>query len=99
MTFSKHGKCGTCFQLELSGPICHCLDLLWVSPYLPTLNDVSQKTEGMGVELTLLGFHIELVLQESLENLTDMGDMVGHILGKNKNVIQVNKNKTSEEIF
>ncbi len=50
------------------------------------------------MEFTLFRFDVELILQESLENLVDMGDVVRHVFRKNENVIQVNKHKTVDEV-
>jgi len=50
------------------------------------------------MELTLLCFDIEPILQESLQHLPDMLDMLGGVLGKDQNIIQVHIHKMAQHI-
>lgn len=46
------------------------------------------------VELTLLGFHEQLVLQEALKNLSDMKNVFLGRLGKKQDVVKVDEHET-----
>lgn len=63
-------------------PICYCSDFVWVRLHLPALDNVPKVTHGAGVEFTLFCFDKQFILQESLQNLTDMGDVFRLVLGQ-----------------
>lgn len=50
------------------------------------------------MELAFFLFHTKLILHELLQNLTNMGDMIRLVLGKNQNVIKIDKHKAVEEV-
>ena len=50
------------------------------------------------MELTFLCFSEQFVLQQAGEDLSDLGHMFFDRAGKNQDVIQVNENKSVEEI-
>jgi hypothetical protein len=65
-------------------PIHHCFHLSRIHLNIALSNDISHKDDRRAVELTLLGFHKQLVLQETLKDLSDMEYMFLGRLGKNR---------------
>lgn len=60
--------------------------------------DEAQKSDRGGMKVTLLGFHIQLVLKEVLKNQTNVLDVLLLGLRKNKNVVDVDKLELVEHL-
>ena len=63
-------------------PLFHRPHLLGVSSHLSLLQDVAEELHRGSAEHTLLGLHIEPVLQQSLEDQTDVGGVFLRVGGK-----------------
>ena len=81
---------------------CSCiLDVGWgqsstvlIHLNIPLNNNVSQKGDGGAVELTLLSLYKQLILQETLKDLSNMENVFLGRTRENQDVVEVNKNKT-----
>jgi hypothetical protein len=65
---------------------------------VPSSDDISKKRESGSMEFTLLCFHKQLVLQQELEDLSDMEDMLLSRTGENKDVVKVYKHKLIQHV-
>ena len=61
--------------------------------YTPCSNDVTQKGDGGAMELALLCFYKQLVLQKASENLSDVEHMFFGGAGEDEDVIEVDKDE------
>ncbi len=59
---------------------------------------MAEESDSGGVKLTLLCFDKQAVLQEPMEDLTDMLDVFCLTLGKDEDIIQVDKHKSAQHI-
>ena len=80
-------------------PFLDCLDLNCVHLNLSMCDYIPEERDSGVMELTLLCFDTEPILQESLQHLPDMLEMLSGVLGKVQSIIQVNINKTAQHIF
>ena len=69
------------------GPIHHRSHLLGIYLHTPCGEDETQKRDGGMLELTLLCFYKQLVLQEELKNLSDVEHMFLSGTGEDEDVI------------
>jgi hypothetical protein len=75
-------------------PIHLCFHLSRIHLVISLSDDISQERDCRAVELTLLGFHKQLVLQEALKDLSDMKNMFLGRPGKKQDVVKVGELKT-----
>ena len=65
---------------------------------MTTRNNVAKKRDSVVLKLTFLSFSKHFVLQQTEEDLSDVGHMFVNRAGKNQDVVKVNNNKSIEEI-
>jgi hypothetical protein len=90
----KVGKSQETLQLQSGrrlGPIHHRSQLPGIHLYTPCSDDVTQEGDSGAMEFTLLSFHKKLVLQEPLENLSDVEHVFLGGAGENEDEVEVDK--------
>lgn len=60
--------------------------------------DVAQERDGKGVEFTFLRLNVQFILQQPLSHGSDMRLVLLQVFGKNQDVVEINEDKTVEEI-
>lgn len=79
-------------------PIFHCLNFAGVHRDASCRQDEPKKRHSRGMILTLFSLHIQLVLQETLEDCSYMLDMFILKSGENQNAIKIYEHKSDQHI-
>ena len=68
-------------------PLSHSTDFSWVHLHLSRGYDEAQEGYSVSMKLALFSFDVQFVLQQSLENLTNMVNMGVRVWGKDQDII------------
>ena len=75
------------------GPLHNRSRLVWIHLNVPGSDDISQKGDSGVMKFILLSLDKQLILQEALEDLSDMENMLLNRRGKDKNVVKIDKHE------
>lgn len=76
------------------GPLFANLHFLQVGSHFPNFKDEAQEGSGGKMKVTLFRFHVEAVLQETLQYFADVGFMFFQALGEDQDVVKVEENES-----
>ena len=78
------------------GPILNGFDLHGIYTQTSQTNNMAEILHGIHMKSTFLTVCEEVMFMKPLEDLRDMFDVILFVQGENKNIIQIDDNKTSK---